>query len=194
MFQRWRGFLPWPHFPPCLAALPGGHGVGSWSGCFSPAPGQPRSPRHRHWNRQGLGHMHAGKGCPRHSPQRQMSPGPGMGAGPSQPFLACWTRERGAGTRTGLLSSVVFRQEQLHTKVPASDEGQLLEPPGKWGLSERNNVSLSSDPVAACAFSHGAASELDPPRPPAAAPAAEHQPHPLRLVEVSYLIGNPWPT
>lgn len=118
-----------------------------------------------------------------------------MDAGPSQPFLACWTRERGASTRTGVLSqSTVFRQEQLHAKVPASDEGQLPEHPGKWGLSERNNMSLSSDPMAARAFSHGAASELDPPLPPAAALALEHQPHRLRLVEVSYLTGNPWPT
>lgn len=62
------------------------------------------------------------------------------------------------------------------------------------GLSKRNNVSLSSDPVAARAFSHGAASELDPPRPRAAVLAEEHQPRPLRPVEVSYLIGNPWPT
>lgn len=113
------------------------------------------------------------------------------GCRPSQPFLAYWTLERGARHQDrspGPEHCLQARTASTRRFQPLS-RASLPEHPGKWGLSKRNNVRVSSDPVAARAFSHGAASELDP-----HGPTRQHQPHPFRLVEVSYLIGSPWPT
>lgn len=164
---------------------------------WSPAPEQPRSPRHRHWNRQDLGHYstHAGKGSPRHSPQRQMSPGPALDAGPSQPVLACWTLERGARPRTGLLpQSIVFRQEQPPHKGSTPRGGPACQSTWEMGSKQKKQHACILRPRGSPCFLPRCHLRTGPPRPCQAALAAEHPPHPFRLAEVSYLIGNPWPT
>lgn len=77
-----------------------------------------------------------------------------------------------------------------------------LQPPGRASLPGRpGKRGLSTETTCVCPPTRGSPRSLPwcrlrtgPPRPRQAALAAERPPHPSRLVEVSYLIGNPWRT
>lgn len=131
---------------------------------WSSAPEQPRSPQHRHWHRQDLGHcsMHAGKGSPRHSPESDVT----WVCRGCRPFLAlpCLldSGERVPSTRSGLLSqSIVFRQEQPPHEVSKPRRGQPAGAPWEMGSEQKKRVCVLRPRGSPC-FLPGAALELDP--------------------------------
>lgn len=127
----------------------------------------------------------------------EMSPGPVSctQALPSLSLPAGPWREV-PGTRTGLLSrSTVFRREQPpHREGSSPRGGPACRSTWETGSKQKEQRACALRPRGSPCSLPWCCLGTGPPRPRQAALAAGHPPHPFRLVEVGYLIGNPGPT